>query len=76
MQDSRDMMQNLRDIGCGEEMTARIFGLYQAGYVDDAVRSLRVFRGKLMDDLHERQSRVDCLDFLVRRLQKDIRKDG
>ena len=74
MQDERSIIQNLRDSGCSEEMVTRIYGMYQAGQIDDAIRSLRSLRCGLMDELHESQSKVDCLDFLVHRLQKESKQ--
>ena len=74
MQDEQSIIQNLRDIGCGEEAVTRINGMYQAGLIDDTIRSLRAFRCGLMDELHESQSKVDCLDFLVHRLQKEAKQ--
>ena len=74
MQDEQNIIQNLRDSGCGEETVTRIYGMYQAGQIDDAIRSLRSFRCGLMDELHESQSKVDCLDFLVHRLQKEAKQ--
>ena len=71
MQDEQTLIQNLADSGCDAETSARICRLYRAGYVDDAIRSLRCFRCVLMDELHRSQARVDCLDYLVHRLQKE-----
>ena len=69
-----DLIQSLKDSGCDDETVNRINSLYQAGYIDDAIRGLRSFRGGLMDQLHKSQAKVDCLDFLVYRMQKEVKK--
>lgn len=45
--------------------------MYGSGQVQDAVKALRRHRCSLMDSLHESQERVDCLDFLVQRMEKE-----
>ena len=60
----------MRDAGCEEETIAKVYRLYADGQVDDAVKILRRHRCCLMEQLHESQGKVDCLDFLVRRLEK------
>ena len=74
MQAMQDLIQNLTDSGCDKETIERICSLCQAGYTEDAIKSLRAFRCGLMDELHKSQYRVDCLDYLVRQLQKETAK--
>ena len=74
MQATQDLIQNLTDSGCDAQTINRICALCQAGYTEDAIRSLRVFRCGLMDELHKSQARVDCLDYLVNQLQKETPK--
>ena len=45
--------------------------LYENHQTADAVKALRRYRCHLMDALHESQERVDCLDFLIRRMVDD-----
>lgn len=72
MQSSKELIRNLQDSGCDEETITRVCGLCQAGYTEDAIRSLRAFRGGLMEELHKSQAKVDCLDYLVHKLQKEL----
>ena len=57
------------------ETITEICRLYDNGRVRDAVKTLRKHRCILMDRLHESQERVDCLDFLVRRMEKAINNE-
>ncbi|WP_168356805.1 hypothetical protein [Petralouisia muris] len=45
--------------------------MYGDGQIQDAIKMLRKHRLSLMDSLHESQERVDCLDFLVWRMEKE-----
>lgn len=69
-----DLIQNLRDAGCGAALAAEVCALYRAGRLREAVRRLRCHRCSLMDALHESQDRVDCLDHLVRRMEREAEK--
>lgn len=59
------------DAGCGEEAIVKICRLYAGGRIREAVKILRKHRCRLMEQLHESQGRVDCLDFLVRQMERE-----
>ena len=65
------MIQNLKDAGCCAQTIEQICRLYGNGQIQDAIKMLRKHRCGLMDSLHESQERVDCLDFLVWRMEKE-----
>lgn len=67
------MIQNLKDAGCEEAEIADVRRLYENGQIQDAVKKLRRYRCGLMDTLHKSQERVDCLDYLVRSMEKEKR---
>ena len=64
----------MKDAGCDREIITKICRLYADGQVQDAVKMLKRHRCHLMEQLHESQSRVDCLDFLVRQMEKSQRQ--
>lgn len=66
-----DITQNLKDAGCDADKISEIRRLYDGGQMQDAIKVLRRQRCALMDDLHESQSRVDCLDYLVSKMEKE-----
>ena len=55
------------------ETILEVCRLYDNGQIQDAVKTLRKHRCTLMEKLHESQEKVDCLDFLVRRMEKAIK---
>ncbi len=69
------MIQNLKDAGCGLQTIEKVCKLYNNGQVQDAIKALRKHRCTLMDRLHESQERVDCLDFLVWRMEKAVNNE-
>ncbi len=64
---------NLLDAGCSEVSAAFVDQLVQAGRISDALHELRVIRCNLMDELHQSQRRVDCLDYLIRQTEQEIK---
>ncbi|MDE6759158.1 MAG: hypothetical protein K2J90_00595 [Lachnospiraceae bacterium] len=60
----------MKDAGCDREIIIEICRLYTDGQIQDAVKVLRRHRCNLMEQLHESQSKVDCLDFLIRKMEK------
>lgn len=63
---------NLMDAGCSD-VSAVVDQLVQAGRISDALHEMRVIRCNLMDELHQSQRRVDCLDYLIRQMEKEIK---
>ncbi len=65
----------LQDAGCDKALISEVARLYERGDNGMVVRKLRRHRGVLMEELHGSQKKVDCLDYLLRKLTK-IGKDG
>jgi hypothetical protein len=61
------------DAGCSSQIIEEVCRLYGNGQVQEAIKTLRKHRCSLMDNLHESQGKVDCLDFLVWRMEKEKR---
>ena len=74
------LIQNLTDAGCTGEVAQRIIQLCNDGNLPDALRLMKKDRCRLMDELHESGRKVDCLDFLIRNTEKEMKqakqKDG
>jgi len=63
----------LSDAGFDQEAIEKAVWLWDAGRTRDLIRHLRLCRCELMDNLHESQKRVDCLDTLIRQTEKTTR---
>ena len=57
---------NMGDAGCSAEDIERACRLHEAGLDDELIRCLRRCRCDLIEELHESQRRVDCMDHLIR----------
>ena len=66
------MAMALSDAGCGQDAIERAAQLLEEGRMEALIRHLRLCRCDLMDELHERQKRVDCMDYLIRETEKAI----
>ena len=65
---------NLLDAGCREQTADFVEQLYLAGRLSDALHEMKAFRCDLMDAVHQCHRRVDCLDYLIRQTEKEIKK--
>ena len=68
------LKQNLSDAGCVGETAQRIIQMCEAGNLPDALRLMKKDRCRLMDELHESGRKVDCLDFLIRNTEKEMKQ--
>ena len=75
MSDGKAVKQNLLDDGCMEQTAYFVDQLYLAGRLSDALHEMKAFRCDLMDAVHQSQRRVDCLDYLIRQTEKEIKKE-
>ena len=73
MRQENALKRNLLDAGCGNSSAAFVAQLVQTGRMKDALHEMKVIRCTLMDELHQSQRRVDCLDYLIRQTEKEIK---
>ena len=58
------ILTNLHDAGCGNGEVEKAKQLYESGDTKALLRYFRKCRCSRMEELHESQRKVDCLDFL------------
>ena len=68
----KEILTNLKDAGCGSEEVERAKLLYESGDTKALLRYFRKCRCSRMEELHESQRKVDCLDFLIRQTVKTL----
>ncbi len=68
------MIDCLSDIGCDDEQKeiAKLF--LESGQKSELIGYLKRCRCNLMDEMHESQRRVDRMDYLIRRAEKEATK--
>ena len=64
------ILTNLSDAGCDEEELEKAHRLFDTGDSEALIRHFRKCRSGLMEELHESQRKVDCLDYLIRQTAK------
>lgn len=66
-----DLVQNLKDTGMPAEDIARFLTCRAAQDLQAALRILARQRDSLLDQVHAGEKKIDCLDYLVYRLQRE-----
>lgn len=71
--DTRDTLrQNLLDVGCGSDIVRLCMDLAQSGKNAELLRLLSLHRRELLDAVHQNEKRIDCLDYLVYQIKKQM----
>lgn len=68
---SAKIIQNLEDAGCDCDTIAAVLNDFANGKTLCGIKRLEKHRQILLDDLHENQKQIDCLDYLVYQIKKD-----
>lgn len=72
MKEETTLQRNLLDAGCSDASAALVERLVENGRIRDALHEMRAIRCGLMEELHQSQRRIDCLDYLIRKTEKEI----
>ena len=67
--------QNLKDAGCSEALIQQFWTLIAAGERSACLSLLSRHRQRLLDSCHEAQQKIDCLDYLLYRMERDQRDE-
>ncbi len=74
--DTGNIRQNLIDAGCNSKEIEEIIRQLQSGDMKDAIHGMKKSRCERMDEMHECARKVDCLDYLIRNTEKQLKTDG
>lgn len=66
----QELEQNLIDAGCTQAVIDEFLLTCGQGRIKDALRLLAKHRAELLENLHETQKKIDCLDFLIFNLKQ------
>ena len=70
----KTMIDNLMVAGCEKRDTEIAEKLYESGQKDELIRFFKKCRCTLVDEMHESQRKVDRMDYLIRRVEKESTK--
>lgn len=63
------VLQNLKDAGCNTDTIDQFMKSLQKGDHEEQLLILSLQRRKLLDIVHAGQKQIDCLDYLVYRIE-------
>lgn len=63
----KTIIEDMKAAGCGSADTDRVMRMHEAGMDEEILICLRKCRCSMMEDLHERQKKIDHIDSLIRR---------
>lgn len=66
-----EIWQNLRDAGCSETMIQEFFSCSQKDEKDKQVTMLEAHRKKLLEDVHDKEKKISCLDYLMFQMNRE-----
>ena len=66
--------QNLKDAGCPDTFIQSFLARYSTSTPGEQIRMLHEQRKKLLDQLHDSQRHLDCMDYLCYQIQKKGKK--
>ncbi len=66
-----DVIQNLRDAGCGPQTVEEFLTLGAQGDLQGQLCLLSKHRKQLLDRIHREEQQISCLDYLVYEMEKD-----
>ncbi len=69
-----NIIQNLKDAGCDGDTIIAFVENFREEKIEDGLKLLAGHRRLLLDGLHKEQRQIDCLDYLVYKLEKQKKK--
>lgn len=70
------LRQNLIDAGCDQKIVKRCMDLVQGKKTAEIKQILARHRQTLLNTVHAEQKKIDCLDYLIYKIDKDQRLGG
>ena len=71
--DKEYLKQSLSDTGCCDEPKKAILERFESGSIAEMVRLLKKERCRAMDEYHECGRKVDCMDFMLRKIENEMK---
>lgn len=64
-----DMIQNLKDAGCGNKQIQELVELYRKNKKDDIYQILTTHRKKVLDKIHKNEKQIECIDYFIYKMK-------
>ena len=69
-QRNKEIKQNLIDAGCTPSVIEKFFSYMEKNEKENQMILLEEQRRKLLDDVHDGEKKIFCLDYLMYQMQK------
>ena len=70
-----EMIADLSGLGCRPEQKEAARKLYESRNMTELIRYLKKHRCVLLDEMHESQRRVDRIDLIISKAEKEAKKE-
>lgn len=71
----KEIVQNLKDAGCSDEFIDEFFNISKKNKSEKPViKLLYNYKKFLLKDLHDSQKKIDCLDFLIFKINQAVKE--
>lgn len=74
MEDNNALRENLEDAGCDRKLMEQFLSLVGQGREAEALGLLAQHRKALLEHCHTAEKKIDCLDYLVYHMEKQIKE--
>lgn len=61
-------------LGCNSKQIEEIVELYDKGKIEKVRETLSIHRRKMLDNEHNVQKQIDCLDFFLYQIEKEDKR--
>ena len=61
-----DLKQCIKDIGCDNTLAEK----FASGSLSERLVLLKKHRQALMDNMHDNQRKIDCVDYIINKIQE------
>lgn len=74
--DNREaVIEALEDSGCSEDLIEDFLQLQENGCLEKQLKLLSKQRRVLLEHMHLYQTRIDCLDYLMMKMRREMQND-
>ena len=65
------LLQNLKDAGCSKKLIIECMTCYKEGTLSLKLTELNAFRKTVLNEKRSKQKQIDCLDYLLNKIQSN-----
>lgn len=70
----KEILNCMSDCGCDAVQTEEFLALKENCCTESCIRYLKRHRKQLMDEIHQREKKVECVDYIIRELEKEAKQ--